>query len=77
MSQDYRYNCEIASINSTSKGLYGEAGFRSGYLYLHNFNPAAIEQLIKLKSVSLCSNVPGQIMVDCMVNPPLGDDVSR
>lgn len=44
---------------------------RGGYLYLHNFNPAVYEQIVKLKSINLCSNVSGQIMVDCMVNPPI------
>lgn len=77
MSPEIRRNCELASLNSTSKGLYGESGFRGGYLYLHNFNPEVVKQIIKLKSVNLCSNVPGQIMVDCLVNPPVGEDVSR
>lgn len=77
MSLEIRNNCELASLNSTSKGLYGESGFRGGYLYVHNFNPEVVKQIIKLKSVNLCSNVPGQIMVDCLVNPPIGEDVTR
>lgn len=43
---------------------------RGGYLYLHNFNPAVVEQLVKLKSINLCSNSLGQVMVELMVNPP-------
>ena len=63
----------MASLHSTSKGLLGECGFRGGYLYIHNFNPAVIAEIVKLKSINLCSNVMGQVMVDCMVNPPLED----
>lgn len=44
---------------------------RGGYLYIHNFSPAVIEQIVKLKSINLCSNALGQVMVDLMVNPPL------
>jgi len=40
-------------------------------MYIHNFNPSVVEQLIKLKSINLCSNSLGQIMVELMVNPPL------
>ncbi len=42
---------------------------RGGYLYMHNFNPKVIEQITKLKSISLCSNSLGQVMVNMMVNP--------
>jgi alanine transaminase len=66
-----RHHCELASLHSISKGLLGECGMRGGYLYIHNFNPSVVEQLIKLKSINLCSNSLGQIMVELMVNPPL------
>jgi hypothetical protein len=39
-------------------------------MYLHNFNPVVTEQLVKLKSINLCSNSIGQMMVELMVNPP-------
>lgn len=71
MAPEYRDNCEMATIYSTSKGLLGEAGIRAGYLYIHNFCPFVVEQMAKLKSVNLCSNTLGQIMVDLMVDPPL------
>ena len=44
---------------------------RGGYLYIHNFNPEVTQQLVKLKSINLCSNSVGQVMVDLMCNPPL------
>lgn len=71
MSQEVKDVCELASLHSVSKGLLGECGMRSGYLYLHNFNPAVVEQLVKLKSINLCSGSLGQIMMDLMVDPPL------
>lgn len=40
-------------------------------MYAHNFNPAVMQQLVKLKSINLCSNSIGQVMVDLMCNPPL------
>lgn len=70
LSQEVRDNCELASLHSVSKGLLGECGLRGGYLYLHNFNPLVIDQLVKLKSINLCSNSIGQLMVELMVNPP-------
>ncbi|XP_031472575.1 uncharacterized protein LOC116244912 [Nymphaea colorata] len=71
LSQEVRDNCELASLHSVSKGLLGECGLRGGYLYLHNFNPLVVEQLVKLKSINLCSNSIGQLMVELMVNPPI------
>ena len=60
----------LASLHSTSKGMIGECGQRGGYLELLNFSKDAREQLYKLASINLCSPVIGQILVDCMVNPP-------
>lgn len=71
MSDEYKNKCELASLHSTSKGLLGECGLRGGYLYIHNFNPEVTQQLVKLKSINLCSNSVGQVMVDLMCNPPL------
>ena len=76
MKPEIRNACELASLHSASKGLLGECGFRGGYLYIHNFNPDVIAQIVKLKSINLCSNVMGQIMIDCMVNPPV-ENVSK
>jgi alanine transaminase len=71
MPSQYKDQCELASLHSVSKGLLGECGLRGGYMYLHNFNPDIMQQIIKLKSINLCSNVIGQLMVELMVNPPL------
>jgi aspartate/methionine/tyrosine aminotransferase len=73
MSAEYKNACELASLHSVSKGLLGECGLRGGYMYVHNFNPEITNQLVKLKSINLCSNSIGQLMVDLMCNPPLKD----
>lgn len=66
-----RENCELASLNSLSKGLLGECGLRGGYIELHNISSDVQQQLLKLKSIFLCSNSVGQIMMDLMVDPPV------
>jgi alanine transaminase len=42
-------------------------------MYVHNFNPKITSELVKLKSINLCSNSIGQLMVDLMCNPPVQD----
>jgi alanine transaminase len=67
---------ELISFHSTSKGLFGECGRRGGYMELVGIDPDVKDQLYKLSSASLCSNVPGQIMTSLMVNGPKPGDVS-
>lgn len=67
---------ELASFHSTSKGFTGECGRRGGYMELVNFNADAMEQLYKLVSINLCSNIEGQLMVALMTNPPVEGDES-
>eukprot|EP00557_Chaetoceros_sp_GSL56_P004490 CAMPEP_0176500632 /NCGR_PEP_ID=MMETSP0200_2-20121128/13682_1 /TAXON_ID=947934 /ORGANISM="Chaetoceros sp., Strain GSL56" /LENGTH=480 /DNA_ID=CAMNT_0017899367 /DNA_START=378 /DNA_END=1820 /DNA_ORIENTATION=+ len=67
---------ELVSFHSTSKGLFGECGRRGGYMELCGFDPAIRDQMYKLASSHLCSNVPGQIMTSLMVNGPKEGDVS-
>ena len=62
--------CELISFHSVSKGFLGECGRRGGYMELTNITDDAREELYKLCSVNLCSNVEGQLMVGMMVNPP-------
>lgn len=71
MEEKYRQKCELASLNSVSKGLTGECGLRGGYLYIHNFNEKVRVQLIKLKSLGLCSNTVGQLAMEILTNPPV------
>ena len=63
-------SCALASMHSVSKGFYGECGRRGGYLELVGFPEGVLGQLGKLASISLCSNVPGQLTMAMVMNPP-------
>ena len=65
------HDIALFSFHSTSKGFLGECGHRGGYFEIRNIDPEVTAQLLKLQSVSLCSNLPGQIAVYCMVKPPI------
>lgn len=62
---------EIISFNSISKGLVGECGHRGGYFECHNIDPFVLEQFYKQCSINLCANVPGQVLMNLMVDPPI------
>ena len=70
MPNDIKNSVEIMSLNSFSKGLLGECGFRGGYMEAHNIDDFASEQLYKQKSVELCSNTTGQVSTLLLVDPP-------
>lgn len=61
---------QLVSFHSVSKGFLGECGQRGGYFHLTNIDESVRQQLYKMASVSLCSNVTGQLTVGLMVNPP-------
>ena len=63
-------NVQLASIHSTSKGVFGECGQRGGYLELIGFKNTVREEILKLASLSICAVITGQAMVDLMVAPP-------
>jgi aspartate/methionine/tyrosine aminotransferase len=60
----------LFSFHSVSKGFLGECGHRGGYFEIRNMAEEVFEQLIKLQSLGLCSNVDGQIVTYLMVAPP-------
>jgi aspartate/methionine/tyrosine aminotransferase len=64
---------EVASMHSLSKGFLGECGVRGGYVVFENFDQEVMQQLVKLKSIELCSNTIGQLSVGLMVRPPSAD----
>ncbi|KAI7892744.1 pyridoxal phosphate-dependent transferase [Mucor mucedo] len=68
---------ELFSFHSTSKGMIGECGRRGGYFECVNIDPAIMDQINKISSISLCPNVHGQIMVDLVTNPPAEGDISH
>ena len=66
----------LFSFHSVSKGFLGECGHRGGYFEVRNMADEVYEQLVKLQSVGLCSNVDGQIVTYLMVAPPKPGDES-
>ncbi len=76
LGPEYSEQVELVSFHSTSKGLIGECGHRGGYFECHNLDRQVQTQLFKVASVSLCSNIMGQVMVSLMVNPPQPGDES-
>lgn len=70
MGDEYKDAFELVSYHSTSKGFLGECGMRGGYMETVGLHPFVEEQLYKLVSINLCSNLPGQLVTELMVNPP-------
>lgn len=68
---------ELLSYHSVSKGFLGECGRRGGYMECVNIDDGAEEELYKLSSLNLCSNLVGQLAVGLMVNPPSEGDESH
>jgi len=60
----------LFSMHSISKGFLGECGHRGGYLEIRNVPEDVMGEFIKLQSISLCANVPGQLATYLMVSPP-------
>ncbi|KAF2323679.1 hypothetical protein GH714_036590 [Hevea brasiliensis] len=58
-----------------SMGYYGECGKRGGYMEVTGFSPEVREQIYKVASVNLCSNISGQILASLVMSPPkVGDE---
>ncbi len=66
----------LFSFHSCSKGFIGECGHRGGYMEMRNVPRDVADQVAKLQSVSLCANLPGQVVSYCMVTPPGEGDPS-
>lgn len=66
----------VVSFQSVSKGYYGECGKRGGYMEVTGFSPEVREQIYKMASVNLCSNISGQILASLVMNPPKPGDES-
>lgn len=61
----------LFSFHSCSKGYLGECGHRGGYMEIRNVPGDVAIQITKLQSVSLCSNLPGQVATYLLVKPPV------
>ncbi|XWS12222.1 hypothetical protein CRYUN_Cryun37aG0071300 [Craigia yunnanensis] len=60
----------LVSFQSVSKGYYGECGKRGGYMEVTGFGADVREQIYKVASVNLCSNISGQILASLVMCPP-------
>lgn len=75
-SNDSTSGLQLISFHSISKGFLGECGLRGGYFELSGISDKVRDELIKLASISLCSNTVGQIATGLMVQPPKINDES-
>ena len=67
----------LASFHSVSKGAVGECGRRGGYFQLSGCPPGVVEQLLKLASINLCPNLPGQVVTALACDPPAPGEPSH
>ncbi|HUW70018.1 MAG TPA: aminotransferase class I/II-fold pyridoxal phosphate-dependent enzyme [bacterium] len=67
----------LFSFHSTSKGYLGECGQRGGYMEVRNVSDEVMAQILKMQSVSLCANLPGQVVLYSLVAPPPEGSPSR
>lgn len=67
---------QLVSFHTVSKGYWGECGQRGGYFEMTNIPPQTVDEIYKVASISLSPNVPGQIFLGVMVNPPTPGDIS-
>ncbi|HUL44398.1 MAG TPA: aminotransferase class I/II-fold pyridoxal phosphate-dependent enzyme [Bacteroidota bacterium] len=66
----------LFSYHSVSKGFLGECGHRGGYAEFRNIPDDVLAELVKLQSISLCANLPGQLATYLMVSPPVKGEES-
>ncbi|XP_057530809.1 glutamate--glyoxylate aminotransferase 2 [Amaranthus tricolor] len=67
---------QLVSFHTVSKGYWGECGQRGGYFEMTNISPKTVDEIYKIASIALSPNVPGQIFLGLMVNPPKPGDIS-
>ncbi|XP_020578664.1 glutamate--glyoxylate aminotransferase 2-like [Phalaenopsis equestris] len=67
---------QLVSFHTVSKGYWGECGQRGGYFEMTNLSLQTVDEIYKVASISLSPNVPGQIFLGLMVNPPKPSDIS-
>ncbi|KAL6190461.1 hypothetical protein ACLB2K_036858 [Fragaria x ananassa] len=67
---------QLVSFHTVSKGYWGECGQRGGYFEMTNIPPQTVDEIYKVASVALSPNVPAQIFMGLMVNPPKPGDIS-
>lgn len=76
MGQPISKELQLVSFHTVSKGYWGECGQRGAYFEMTNIPPKSVEEIYKVASIALSPNVPGQIFLGLMVNPPKPGDIS-
>ncbi|CAA6668819.1 unnamed protein product [Spirodela intermedia] len=76
MGPPFSKEVQLVSFHTVSKGYWGECGQRGGYFEMTNIPLKTVDEIYKVASISLSPNVPGQIFLGLMVNPPKPGDIS-
>lgn len=64
------YTMRYWLLDAFHAGYYGECGRRGGYMEVTGLPKDVKDQLYKLASVNLCSNISGQVLMSLVMNPP-------
>jgi len=75
LGPDYN-NFQLMSINSASKGFYGECGLRGAYMELVGFSKEVKHQFRNFMSPSVSPTTIGQAAVSAICTPPQPGDES-
>ena len=70
MGEPVRSGLEMMCFHTVSKGTLGECGLRGGYVEMVNIHEDTVNEVYKVASINLSPNVPGQVAMSLMVNPP-------
>ncbi|XP_074618205.1 alanine aminotransferase 2-like [Acropora palmata] len=67
---------QLMSINSVSKGFYGECCLRGAYIELVGFSDKVKQQMLNVNTANLSPSIIGQAALSAMCNPPQPGDES-
>ncbi|KAF8509173.1 alanine aminotransferase [Hysterangium stoloniferum] len=70
MISSLKSHATLVSFHSISKGVMGECGLRGGYFEITNISPEINALIYKMRSITICPPLSGQIGLDCLVRPP-------
>jgi alanine transaminase len=72
VAAEMRSKVQLVSVNSISKGFFGECGHRCGYFEFTNIDEGVIRNFHKVMSLQLPANSAGQLLMSVLTNPPTG-----
>lgn len=68
MDEPIKSTVELFDIYSSSKGFPNLASIRSACFTMVNIDPQVHNEIVKYKSIDLCSSIPSQIVFDLIMN---------